>query len=138
MQDTIEKSEIDAIKSLCRRYEPVGSRVTCVPAPTDTDEDFLLLVDDGGIEILQEVLLGANYVRGGSQIPDCQNIVPAESRFVSYTCGTVNLIITTSEVFFARFMAATAVARRLNLLSKADRIALFQAVLYGNAEGVTA
>lgn len=33
---------------------------------------------------------------------------------------------------YDRFIAATAVAKRLNLLDKADRIALFQAVLYAN------
>lgn len=46
--------------------------------------------------------------------------------------GDVNLIVTQDNKFYDRFMAATSVAKRLNLLDKADRIALFQAVLYGN------
>ena len=29
------------INDICISIEPVGSRVTCNPAPTDTDEDFL-------------------------------------------------------------------------------------------------
>ena len=44
----------------------------------------------------------------------------------------VNLIVTRNDTFFNRFMAASSVAKRLNLLDKADRVAVFQAVLYGN------
>jgi hypothetical protein len=46
----------------------------------------------------------------------------------------VNLIATSDGDFFRRFLAATQVCIRLNLMNKEDRIALFQAVLYGNRD----
>lgn len=33
----------DLLKGKCLKYELVGSRVTCDPAPTDTDQDVLVL-----------------------------------------------------------------------------------------------
>ena len=69
---------------------------------------------------------------GGSK-PTDETAVPDDQTFWSYTKGDVNLIVTKNPVFFARFLAATSVSKRLNIMKKADRIALFQAVLYGNA-----
>ena len=119
----------EAIRALCVRVEPVGSRVTCDPAPTDTDIDYLLLSADGNVlaYIHQD-----GWILGGSVIADAANKVSREDRFSSFKKGNVNLIVTTSARFFERFMAATYVAHRLNLLCKTDRISLFQAVLYGN------
>lgn len=45
--------------------------------------------------------------------------------------GDLNLIVTEDKEFFSKFMAATQIARRLNVLDKGDRIALFRAVLFG-------
>lgn len=112
---------------------PVGSRVTCNPAPTDTDEDHLLLVaNPESWMALNADLINHGWVIGGSKpvLVDEHDFSPDEA-FTSYTRGHLNLIVTTSLVFFDKFVAATAVARRLNVLDKADRIALFQAVLYG-------
>lgn len=114
---------------------PVGSRVTCTPAPTDTDRDWLVLVpaDDWGPFVDNMTLLG--WAIGGSAIPNGVNELPEEARFNSFVKGEDNVIATCSDVFYKRFLAATYVATRLNLLDKADRIALFQAVLYGNFLG---
>lgn len=111
---------------------PCGSRVTCNPAPTDTDRDWLLLMSNDDMTPLFIALDGNGWTCGGSDIPDDANNTPPEDRFWSFTRAEDNLIITTSPTFFRRFMAATAVAKRLNLLHKQDRIALFQAVLYAN------
>ncbi len=114
----------------------VGSRVTCSPAPTDTDEDFLVFVPGEPNEVhalIDRPLTEAGWDLGGSLPTDMQTPIESHHRFWSYTRGDQNLIITASEPFYARFLAATAVAKRLNLLSKDDRIALFQAVLYGAA-----
>jgi hypothetical protein len=51
--------------------------------------------------------------------------------FVSLRSGDVNLIVTSDARFAARFLVATRLATQLNLLNKNDRVALFQAVLYG-------
>lgn len=123
---------MDDIKALCARFEPVGSRVTCDPAPTTTDEDFLLLVAPERYDELQHVLWRGDWELGGSEIPDECNLIDFDSRFQSYTSGKTNLIVTQSEIFFHRFMAATHVCKRLNLMRKRDRVMLFQAVLYAN------
>ena len=112
----------------------VGSRVTCNPAPTDTDEDFLLLIDD--VLKFQTQVESLGYFLGGSNIPHEDNTLSQDDRFMSFTKEIdgiyVNLIVTQSLIFFEKFMTATHVARRLNILNKEHRIVLFQAILYGN------
>lgn len=124
--------KIEFPDGLVNEVRAVGSRVTCWPIPMDTDIDYLVLVMDGMANPLYTWLDQQGFVLGGS-VPSPDDEQPdATEKFASFTKGDINLIITASPVFFRRFMAATSVARRLNLLDKADRIALFQAVLYGN------
>lgn len=114
------------------KHQMVGSRVTCNPAPTDTDQDILVLVSDmWGFR--DYILDGSDpYGLDGSMILDSQFPLEADDRFSSYSKGDVNLIVTEDPVFYQKFIAASSVAKRLNLLQKPDRLALFQAVLYGN------
>lgn len=111
---------------------PVGSRVTCDPMPPSADVDYLALIHDGIAAQFYAELQEGRWEIGGSLIPDDGNRLPREERFQSYRLDDINIIATRSDVFFRRFLAATSVAKRLNLLDKEDRIALFQAVLYGN------
>ena len=101
---------------------PVGSRETCDPKPTDTDDDRLVLVRD--LQTFVGSLTQAGFTVGGSFI--------CEQDFASLRRDKINIIATEKEEFYRRFMAATRVAKRFNFLKKADRITLFQAVLYGN------
>ena len=103
---------------------PVGSRVTCSPAPTDTDRDWLVLVGPG---LVAETIarLGALAVADGSK--------PGE-HFTSIRIGIENVILTDQPDFYRRFLAATRVAKLLNISDKAHRLALFQAVLYGHTQ----
>ncbi len=107
------------------KAEPTGSRAICTPAPTDTDEDWLILVDDwakfSDVAIANE--WGVTGPGDSEKYPEF---------FASLRKGEMNLIATESESFFDKFSAATFAAKRLNLLNKSDRIALFQAVLYCN------
>lgn len=112
-------------------WEPVGSRVTCSPAPTDTDQDVLVLIHPDKIYQVFGWLSGNGWSLDGSD-PGNFDDIGVESRFQSFSRGEINLICTSSEVFYNRFIAATAVAKHLNLMKKADRLILFQAVLYGN------
>lgn len=129
------KSAMDLLPDSIRRHvmtaHKVGSRVTCNPAPVDTDQDVLLLIDKEAYTELSCLLLGEDFEHDGSDVKD-----PLESSdtFQSFSLGELNLIITGDIYFFERFLAASSIARRLNLLDKADRIALFQAVLYANAD----
>lgn len=108
----------------------VGSRVTCNPPPADTDLDVLVHVTD--MFEAQTYLTLAGFDHDGSEISDRHDFV-FDSAFRSYSKGEVNVILTDDKEFHSRFLAASSVAKRLNLLQKDDRVALFQAVLYGNA-----
>lgn len=104
-----------------------------MPAPNDTDADYLVLIrQDAGMVDLDHRMRAEGYALGGSLPTDEINAIKPDEQFWSYTKGEVNFIITKSPIFFKRFMVATSVSKRLNLLHKQDRIALFQAVLYGN------
>lgn len=136
------------ISEMVDRMQPVGSRVTCNPAPTDTDEDYLLyvgheygvvdgvpmmVVKDADIRLMEVELYlkDSGWEMGGSLPNEMKCEVKPSEKFCSWTLGELNLIITTSDEFFRRFLAATAVAKEFNLMDKGDRIKLFQAVLYG-------
>lgn len=122
-----------SILDRCIQTDPVGSRVTCNPAPTDTDEDWLLLVNADTFASMYDELAYFGVTQDGScPFNESADILEADDSFASFKIGELNLIFTTDPEFYDRFMLATAVAKRLNLLEKADRIALFQAVLYGN------
>lgn len=111
---------------------PVGSRVTCNPAPTDTDRDWLVLVKPEQWSAFAFAMVEAGWSQGGSDIPDESLETAPDDRFLSYTLGVENVISTCSERFHRRFLAATSVAKLCNLQDKFHRITLFQAVLYAN------
>jgi hypothetical protein len=120
---------MNEIKAFAKRFEPVSSRVTCNPPPMDTDEDFLVLIDEAKFNDFYHFLLTHDFELGGS-VPLNERSVDSDDCFSSFTRGATNLIVTASEVFFDRFMQATAEAKALNLMVKSDRIALFQLILY--------
>lgn len=114
----------DALGQTLADAAPVGSRVTCSPPPHDTDEDWLVLVYSDP----EPALRAAGFTQDGS--PEFYTGNDAGG-FRSWRLGDLN-VVTTSEIeFYDRFMTATMLAKRFNLMNKGDRIALFQAVLYG-------
>lgn len=114
----------------------VGSRVTCDPPPTDTDEDWLFLVTDVGE--FAECVISAGFVADGSVIENQHSTHSSSFLSLKQESENINVIATADPSFFRAFMAATRVAKRLNLLDKEDRIALFQAVLYRNPATIPA
>lgn len=125
---------IDLLNGKCLKYELVGSRITCDPAPTDTDQDVLVLTTaELWTQHLGIGLAASGFEKGGSDCGDVMGyMAQTPLSFQSFTFGDLNLIITFDPEFYRRFMAATGVAEHLNLLDKGDRVMLFQAVLYGN------
>jgi len=116
----------EGLAELVLEAEPVGSRITCDPPVMDTDEDWLLLVKS-----LPKFRAIATKVFGwdlGSSLEGMEN-------FASFDKGDVNLIVTEKREFFHKFMCASDICKRLNVLEKEDRIFVFQAVLYGNRYG---
>ena len=102
----------------------VGSRVTCNPAPTDTDEDYIVYTED--LSTLMGDCIDRAFTHEGSYVG---------SEFHSLRQGAINLIITTKKDFYDKFILATHVCKTLNLLDKQDRITVFQAILYGKEYG---
>jgi hypothetical protein len=124
------------IKSLLKRigvkcYAFVGSRVTCNPPVLNTDVDVLCLFGEGGItkNVIEIEKLGFKYDGDTEYESYCGGF-----GFASYSNHPLNLICTEDEDFYRRFIAASSIAKRLNLLIKEDRIALFQACVYGNED----
>lgn len=114
-------------------WAPVGSKVTCNPPPADGDVDYLMLASDGQYINLADGLRRLGFTTGSSSIYADQ-YPDAPQYFQSWRRGEENVLTTSDPDFYRRFVAGTDVARRLNLQSKEDRIALFQAVLYGNGD----
>ena len=114
--DFLESRYVDA-------WALTGSRVMCDPPPDNTDQDVVVLVSCDPIELQQ--VLGVGWEMEGS----CNN----STEFFSYRSadGEYNLITTSKQSFYDKFVAATSLARDRNLLDKKDRIALFRQILYG-------
>lgn len=123
------------IKQYAKRIEPVGSRVTCSPAPTDTDQDFLVLCKNESC--FYDLIENLRYVHDYELCGDGDYFVPAdegfqEDYFQSFRKGDLNYILTWHQEFFNDFMKATSIAKEYNLLHKHERVSLFQWVLYDN------
>lgn len=117
-------SDVDGVLDEIADWEFVGSRVTCDPVPPDADLDVLGLVLPDQLSNVVDRLQGMEFDTGGSGSMDA-------CLFVSMKRDQVNLILTKDIEFYDRFLLATNVAKRLNLLKKEDRLVLFQAILYG-------
>lgn len=103
---------------------PVGSRVTCDPPPADTDEDFICLAPQD----VSEKLIAMGFKQDGSPQFYTGN---DNGEFRSWRRGDTNLIVTPQSEFYELFLTATHLAKKFNLMDKQERIALFQAILYG-------
>ena len=104
---------------------PTGSRYICDPPPTDTDNDTIVLVEDG--VAFDSILMTNGWEFGGSFFEGDQ--------WYSYkklVNGVIeNLIITEKHDLFARWKLATEVSKKLNLVDKRDRIIVFQLIVDG-------
>lgn len=122
------KGTIEILNKLGCKVEACGSRVTCNPAPTDTDEDYLVEVTGCDISDVVNVLAEQGFFWEGNHAEHYRN---AANTFMSWRKDDLNFIVTDEPGFAKNHRAATALCTRLNLINKPDRIALFQAVLYG-------
>jgi hypothetical protein len=108
---------------------PVGSRVTCSPPPTDTDEDFLLLVGDMYDAVSKLIDIGFNTNMTPEQEQEYRSLhIASGGRFSSVRFGDVNYIVTESAFFFDRFLTATHICKTLNVMDKQHRILIFHGV----------
>lgn len=108
--------------------ELTGSRVICNPPPIDTDLDVVVLVKDLYEFVDDSQKRGWDI--GGSRGPNFEPGFFEDCDFCSITSGTLNLICTQRPEWYERFVAASVVATRLNLMHKCCRITLFSAFRY--------
>lgn len=121
---------LDFLNDICLCKNMVGSRYTVDPPPTDTDEDWLVLIPEKHFKngtALQALSENGFY-------PDNPNehYRADESTFNSWRGpGKLNVLITANRDWHNRFLAATSLAKKYNLKTRPERVELFQAVLYG-------
>lgn len=104
-------------------YAPTGSNYICTPPVKDTDIDYVVYTGD--LEWTLDKLTSIGWVQG-----DTKNYSELVDDFVSMRFDVINLIVTGDFSFYDKWVKATAVAKKLNLLKKQDRIILFDFVLY--------
>lgn len=105
-----------------------GSRITCDPPPTDTDEDWLVFVrGDKDLSHLVDFLHSQEWEWEGSE-----HYQSVAGNFMSWRKGDANLIVTKNEGFWKLHRIATEVCKHHNVMEKTRRIRIFQAILYGN------
>lgn len=100
---------------------PTGSRVICDPAPTDTDEDWLVFVPDSLRDAACEWLEAH-----GATHSDEQEVYPDG---VCFRLGDLNPVLIWDHNVFYAWVAATYWAAKLNLRDKAERTRLFRALV---------
>lgn len=131
--------ETEVIHQFVKREMLCGSRVTCRPAPTNTDQDVVVLVADILATASWEGRPGSamkEYAAMSSGLASCGWCVggsgEGDDDFESWTKGDINLILTADVDFYEKFVTATTVCQDLNIMEKHKRKMVFQAILYGN------
>jgi hypothetical protein len=107
------------------KQHPTGSNYICNPPVENTDIDFVVWAPD--LKEADNILRVSGFDYRGFKTQDSYpNMV------WSYRKGPINVVLTVLKDFYDKFVAATEEAKRLNLLKKEDRIALFDKYLYDN------
>lgn len=123
---------------------PTGSRYTVMPAVLDTDDDWLVLVENladaeramapGEDDVFQPWERGFGVAAPKTLgLPADYSDEAGSWRFSAWRNGATNLIVTDDRTMYLRSVAATLLAQKLNLQTKEERIELFRAVKFGDA-----
>lgn len=115
----------------CTAWAVVGSRVTCSPAPTDTDRDIIVLCVKGELEELAGKILNAGGDVCGQDYHDPECVL------FPYRLGDDNYLLTERADYFHRFIAVTQFAKDMNFMDKSVRKALFMAAMDSATDGLS-
>lgn len=104
---------------------PTGSNYTCDPPVTDTDVDYLVLVQDlwQAVEVLERV---EDWCLCQGADGAYQNDKEYANTWYAMRKGNINLIMTDDPAWYQRAVHATTVCKQRNILDKADRIIVFR------------
>jgi hypothetical protein len=95
----------------------------------DTDEDFLLLVDDIRVSVKNLKEMGFSTEMTPAEEEEYFELQRVSGRnFHSLRFGITNYIITDSHFFFERFLTATHICKTLNLMEKPQRVMVFNGI----------
>lgn len=125
------KVEHEVLGKNAHAITPTGSRVICKPAPTDTDQDYVVHLNHK-MEVFEflEFMENQGFECDGGEVYDTMCELEQENGWASFRKDDVNYIVTYNEAFYNRFVIATDIAKAMNLLVKEDRKRLFQFILY--------
>ena len=126
----------DVIATLRRdascNVEMCGSKVTCDPPPEGTDTDYRVEVPDNDKTV--NLVVNLLHTAGFEWESNEHYQLAARDGFMSWRRDDVNFIVIANPELNRRHRLATELCRKLNLMKKADRIMVFQAILYDNVD----
>ena len=140
---TIHKLPFRSIEDLTISTFRTGSSFTCNPPVEDTDVDYLVLTGRGKLDecgCRLDKYAFRNCFEDWVSKQDTDPAVLDESdyavelengvRFSAWRRGNLNLIVTDDVTLYMRSVAATLLAKELNLMHKHDRINLFRCIKF--------
>ena len=120
----MSEADYDHLRHIGAHFWAVGSRTIAGAGKLNSDYDFL---------VLTRTRMPEEYGNIGYKTHDeDSHYDPSEGQFNSWRKGLTNLIATDDVEFCRRFLLANSIAQSLRLLDRADRVTLFQAILYHN------
>lgn len=119
----------EQVKASYQEMFLTGSRVICNPPVLDTDTDVVVLMEETIFSDVLALLQGDKWEVLGEY-----NDKPGVSIKKETPDGVLNLIMLDEWNVYAKWKVATAIATKLNLLKKEDRIDLFDKVLNQNVK----
>lgn len=132
---------VSYVARLQGRMLATGSRVICNPAPTDTDEDWVVQVTSlERLKLFRDFLEEDDWSRDKGEgydndsTADLFNEDGELSSFASFKKQvdgtTYNILLVGSHAAFRLWTTATGLAKAMNLTTKAERVELFRSILY--------
>jgi hypothetical protein len=148
----------DYLEILCDNWELVGSRITCNPPPTDTDQDILCLVLPKHLHIFLEELEANKWKQCTGKKdetddePDIKDFdtfkeysiaykewkeehntnygtLADGAAFASWRLGELNIILTQDEQWYDKFIEASECCKALNVMDKTERCRIFGTIV---------
>lgn len=108
---------------------PTGSAYIC-PTAAHNDLDFLMYMEGAQVDTYRQLLLGCGWESCSvAEYPDRN-----DTGWEAFRMHQWNLILCWCPTLYLRWLAATELAKVLNLTSKEERVGLFRAVRDGDDE----
>ena len=130
---------VSKVSRLQGRMLATGSRAICNPAPTNTDEDWVIQVTSlERLKLFRDFLEGDGWEHNvGEQYEGHMDLFSEEGElsgfasFKKFVDGTIyNILLVGSHAAFRLWTTATGLAKAMNLTKKSERVELFRAILY--------